>query len=120
MTRFALAALAFLLCSGGLVALAIIIWPPKPACLVVFGEGYEKNLALAHNHLGWEGLLGLAESTRPSGQAGFLWWGSRPLKLQQEPGQLDSLASLNEGLNFREKAVVLFLALHGGVDRQGA
>jgi hypothetical protein len=118
--RFAAAALGFLLFSGLLVWVIYWLWPPKPACLVLLGAGYEENLHVPPNVEGRVSLQGLEELTKGGGKANF-FWGSGLLRLKHEPRLVRTDEPWDKGLDsFKEKTVVVFLALHGGADQDGA
>src|SRR5439155_16152111 len=83
------------------------------------GAGYEENLAVPHNIYGWTGLEALAELGR-NADSGFLWWKSGLFRADP-PVELRNETEWDRGLsNLKERTVVVFLALHGGVDNQGA
>lgn len=119
-TKLGAGVLAFLLFNGLLVWVIYWLWPPKPACLVLIGAGYENNLAVPHNVYGWNSLDGLAELSK-GGASGFMSWGSAILQLRYDPKELTTDIEWDKGLaDFNERTVIVFLALHGGADSQGA
>src|SRR5262249_53040203 len=66
-----------------------------------------------------DGLRALAQLARQE-QASSPWKAGQ-LRLQQEPRQLTSVHEWDQGLqSIAEKTIVLFLALHGGADQNGA
>jgi hypothetical protein len=106
-----------------LVALILVVlWliPPKPACVFLIGAGYEENLAIPHNVYGRESMREFADICRGA-SAQSPWLKSSLLKLRQEPIELLKEQPWDRGLDdFSEPTVVLYFALHGGCDSQGA
>jgi hypothetical protein len=111
---------------GFLVFCALLIWavmlliPPKAACLVPIYAGYEDNLAVPANVYGRTSILDLVKLTE-SGSGSF-FWGSGLLHLKSNPIEYRTTdESWDKDLeSFKEKTVVIFMALHGGSDREGA
>lgn len=110
-----------------LIALsALLIWvvwwliPPKSACLVLVGAGYEDNLAVPHNVPGWHGLEELRELAQDTGSLGR-WRRAGLVQVLQDPVEVGPDTEWDRGLDrVQEKTVVVFLALHGGADGRGA
>jgi hypothetical protein len=118
-SKFGVALLCFLVISAALVWAFTWIIPPKPACLVLVGSGYEDNLAVPANVAGWNELQGFKNLTEAS-EAGFLWWGPKTLRLQQDPKRLKEKAGWDDGLkNVAQNTVVLFMAMDGAADSEG-
>lgn len=119
-TKLGAGVLAFLLFNILLIWVIYWLWPPKPASLVLIGAGYESNLAVPHNVYGWNGLESLAELSR-GGPTSFMGWGAATMQLRYEPKTLTTDIEWDKGLaDFKERTVIVFLALHGGADSQGA
>src|SRR5262245_13807351 len=117
-TKLGLGVLAFLLFNALLVWVIYWLWPPKPTCLVLIGAGYENNLAVPHNVYGWNSLEGLADLSK--GASSFMSWGSATMQLRFEPKELNKDIEWDKGLaDFKERTMIVFLALHGGADSQG-
>lgn len=111
---------------GVLAAATALVWvllwlaPPGPACLVLGVAGYEDNLAVHHNALGREAAARLGQFAGAS----------RPLSVWfQSAGRLRlaHAADVKRGSDWarglddaREKTAIVFLALHGGADADGA
>lgn len=105
---------------GNVLLLATIyrLWPPKPACLVLIGGGYENNLAVPHNVYGWNGLTALADFTQSRSFAPK--WSSAPLRLKDAPLRLERDTDWKRLIdNFAEPTAIVFLSLHGGADDAG-
>jgi hypothetical protein len=115
--KIGFATFSFLFLMGMLIWASFWLMPPKTACLVLIGAGYQDNIALQHNVYGWQGLQGMAQLSKET-NASFLW-GSEQLRLQQEPKELHSGDPWAENLNFPERTVVIFFAMHGGTDAKG-
>ncbi|MFO0850726.1 MAG: vWA domain-containing protein [Gemmataceae bacterium] len=101
---------------GLLAATAAAVWlglwyrPPRPVALVLVGAGYETNLAVPHNVPGWRSAERLA-GTRAAD--GWVTTGP-PLRLRAgDPWDRDLDAA-------DAPTVVVYLALRGGADEQGA
>jgi serine/threonine protein kinase len=78
----------------------------KPVQLVLIGEGYEENLAIPHNLYGMNGLDGVA-SVADDNEARF-------------DVKRFAAADWEKALvNVKHNTVVLYLALHGGGDKNG-
>jgi hypothetical protein len=101
---------------GTLIA-ALIVWilfikPAKPACLVLLGANYDVNLALPHNVYGCNDLKGLA--------------GQNELRVVNKETEEVKTKKTWERLlqelpaSVKEETVIVFLALHGGADDDGA
>src|SRR5262249_20290862 len=80
----------------------------KPT-LLLLGAGNETNLAVPHNVPGKQGLAALAA------------WAKEHDEIQVQQGDLDpDLKILNQMIDGRApKALVVFLAVHGGADSDG-
>jgi hypothetical protein len=95
--------------------------PPGPACLILAGAGYEDNLAVAHNARGREAMARLAGLARGSTPLSSLFRRSGRLRLAHPPMEVRRGGDWARGLeNTPEKTVIVFLALQGGADREGA
>ena len=94
---------------GALVWVGLWYAPPRPVAVVLIGAGYEENLTLPHNVYGWRTLTRLATPT------------SRILLPVGPPHRLkvgDQLARLIP--QHPATAIVIYLALHGASDPEGA
>lgn len=107
------------------VLTAMLAWastwlqPPKPACLVLIGAGYQENLAIGHNCYGWQSLKDLAELAQD--RSALAVWETNLLNLPREPLELRTDTAWYKSLqHFDEKTLVLSMALHGGADERGA
>src|SRR2546430_14438220 len=56
--RLVLTAGAYFAACGLFLWVALWLWPPRPACLVLVGAGYGTNLAIPHNVYGRNGPRG--------------------------------------------------------------
>ncbi len=112
-------AVLFFLCLGSLLWASTWLWPLQPSCLVLVGAGYEENLALPANVQGWQGLQDLADlSSQPSRSP---WWGPGWPRLQHAPKELRVGDVWDRGLDsFAENTVIVYFALNGGADAEGA
>jgi hypothetical protein len=118
-TKIGFAALAFLVFCGLLVFAVLLLIPPKPAVLVPLYAGYEDNLAVPANPYGRISAQDL-EAMAESGLGSFVW-GSGALRLKSKASEVRTDEPWDKDLNdFKEKTVVVFLALHGGADPDGA
>ena len=96
---------------SGIVLWIIYYRPLKPATLIVLGASYDVNLALPHNAYGWKGMQELKDTS-----------GMRlAYSPQEEVGDHNSWKKLWGAApkEFGEKTVIVYLALHGGVDGKG-
>jgi hypothetical protein len=96
---------------------------PRPARLVLVGAGYEANLQIPHNSYGWRGLQDLAALSDQPVSSWIAWacaarYGrsSSPIRLDVETQ--DRWAEALKAVP--EPALVVVMALHGGVDSDGA
>lgn len=112
--------------AGVFIAFLVVLWllrPVKPACLVLYGAPNDVNLSVPHNAHGWQSLKELAQQGNTSGVVGsFLWWtDAARLRLQHEPRRLQADTAWSKDLgSIREDTLIIFLAMHGGTDSQGA
>jgi hypothetical protein len=103
---------------AALIYVIYLIWPPRPSCVVLIGAGYEENLAVPHNVYGWKGLTDFVTLAK-SGKSRWLRSGLFTLK-HEEPVELRGGVAWDKDLDsVKEKAVIVFLALHGGADEEG-
>jgi len=111
--------IAFLLCFSMLIWASTWVWPLQPACLLMVGAGYEDNLALPANVAGWQCLEDLAAlSDRPTRSP---WWGPGWPRMAHAPKVLRVGDTWDHGLDgARESTVIVYFALHGGADTEGA
>lgn len=101
---------------GLLAATAAAVWlglwyrPPRPVALVLVGAGYETNLAVPHNVPGWRSAERLAGTRAADG-----WVTTGP------PLRLRAGDRWDRDLDAADApTVVVYLALRGGADEQGA
>ena len=110
------------------LGLAFTLWMfsllrlPRPARLVLVGAGYQSNLQIPHNAPGWAGLRDLAGlgDLPPSSRLAQLC-GAR-YRRSGDPILLDGRARDRWGDVLRdipEPTIVVVMAMHGGVDREG-
>lgn len=107
--------------AAGLLALGVATWavfwltPPRPAHLVVLAAGYDNTLAVPPNPYGKAAARDLSALATPGN-----WLGTRS-RLNGSPnaGRLTRVG-LPDLSHVRDKCVVVFLAAHGGRDRDGA
>lgn len=103
----------------GLLALAVVTWvvfwirPPAPARIVILRADYDNALAVAPNPYGKADARAIAALARPGS-----WFGSRS-RLAGGPITTFTRAGLPDLLAVREKCAVVFIAAHGGRDRDG-
>jgi hypothetical protein len=121
--RLAIATGLFLTLVGVLAGLIWMIYRPRPAALVLVGAGYEENLTVPHNVYGWKGLGDLAAWCSGTGRP--LSWlrgvtGAQGTRLLHDPKPLTEPAGwdIEAWKKSRDKALVIFVALHGGADRE--
>jgi hypothetical protein len=111
------------------IGLAMTFWLiallrlPRPARLVLVGAGYRDNLQIPHNAYGWAGLLNLEKlGDRPVSSWLARLCGAR-YQRAGDPIVLDVRAKDRWGQilrNVPEPTIVVVMAMHGGVDREGA
>ncbi len=107
---------------GLVVLLILLLRPPKSAALVLIGTKDDTNLTVPHNVYSWKALQDLLEVTgnAPNVSGAARWWSAR-LTLKKGPEVQDHGDKFdNSWAKFDEPTVVVFLALHGGADSQGA
>jgi hypothetical protein len=91
--------------------------PPQPAALLLWGAGYQENLAVPHNVYGWQTLSDFTTVAQSSGR--FTWRGSW-LRLEQPPTEVRTDSPWRSWLkDVDEPAVVLYVAMHGAADERG-
>ena len=117
--RLAVVGFLFLALAGALVWVSFWLKPPRPATFVLIHAGYEDNLAVPINVYGRAGAEGLrqlatSDAVSPIRQAGLLRLKRDPLELRRDS---DWDADLDA---FSEKTIVVYFAVHGGRDRNGA
>jgi hypothetical protein len=110
---------------------AVIVWlrPIQPACLVLFGSGYEQNLLLPHNVHGWNGLAVLDRAVAqdedvrdvlrlPWDQPERMHRVSGPIEIRDQ-GWKEAWDKLKLD-SFKEKTLVVFISMHGMADADEA
>lgn len=101
------------------VVVVLLFLPPRLPSYFLVGASYDENLALPHNLPGWQAMQELETVAKPGSSGGLLAWlgsGKRSVKKQD---QLKDETTWAEGLPANQNLVV-FLALHGGIDSKGA
>ncbi len=107
--------------AGGLALVAlvavtwIVLWvrPPAPARIVILSASYDRTTAVPPNPYGKHDARELASLTRPGS-----WFGTRS-RLTGGPTSPLTRIGLPDLSTVREKCVVVFIAAHGGRDRDG-
>jgi len=103
----------------GLLAVAVVTWvvfwirPPAPARIVILRADYDNTLAVAPNPYGKADAREIAALARPGS-----WFGTRS-RLAGGPITTFTRTGLPDLSTVREKCVVVFIAAHGGRDRDG-
>jgi hypothetical protein len=121
--QFGVAGGLFLVLVAGLAVLIYWLSPPKPACLIVVGSGYEDNLSLPHNVYGWKGARDVADWCGGTvGAAGSYLGrltGAASIRLQADPRALtdESGWAPANWQHFRESTLIILVALHGGANK---
>jgi hypothetical protein len=114
-------ALPFLVCLGLIVGLLYLIWPPQPPALALVGAGYESNLKVPHNAQGRRSLNRLAAAARAP--YSLTWFTARQPRVAVHEADLKSVGAwdgiVKDLQSFREPTIVVYLALHGGSDKDG-
>ena len=101
------------------MALAVITWvvfwirPPAPARIIILHAGYDRTLAVPPNPYGKADTRELTALTRPGS-----WLGTRS-RLTGGPVSAFTQSGLPDLSAVREKCVVVYIAAHGGHDRDG-
>jgi hypothetical protein len=115
---------AFAACLGMVIWLILMINPPEPAALVLVGADYATNLAVPHNALGWEGLKGIEQLSREPRRRVLFNPAElqliKPRKILDRADQWDEVITDLKSKGFRERTLIIVLALHGGSDPSGA
>src|SRR5262245_41971892 len=109
-------ALAALVGVGVLAAVTwIVLWvrPPAPARVVILSASYDRTLAVPPNPYGKHDARELGTLARPGS-----WFGTRS-RLTGGPTNSLTRTGLPDLSAVREKCVVVFIAAHGGRDRDG-
>jgi len=108
-----------------LVFIALLIWvsswlsPPRPACLVLIGAGYEENLAVPANVYGRKSMTDLADLTRAGTKGSFILRAGL-FRLHRDPLELRRDSVWDNDIDaFAEKTIIIYFALNGGCDAQG-
>lgn len=113
-------ALASIVCVIGYLIYMIAVY--KPIRVVLAGAGYEPNLVVEHNARGWESLGKLKEQLLGTSVSSS-WLHSGEIHVDG-PRRLGDRADWNELKDelrsFKGGTLVLVLALHGGVDKNGS
>jgi len=130
-TKLAILGTLLALVAVGIYTVIIYFIPPKPAAMLLVGSGYETNLLLPPNALGWNGLKKISEwanSSEPDSARGGSWWGIFDVPTRMRlvgRNQLSHPTTWQRIWNdcprdFKEKTLVIYLSLHGGADEKGA
>ncbi len=110
-------ALIILITLGAVIAITAYekMWP-KPiqeTAVILVAAGYEDNPFVPHNVYGKRGLVALNSLATKHIQSGF--------RLHHQNLQWDNILSWDQGFGkVTEKNILIFLSLHGGVDKKGA
>src|SRR5260370_25327929 len=76
---------------GLIIGVALYFKPPKPACLVLVGNGYEFNLAIPHNAYGMNALKALDALAPQTGVIESWWpWADAKTLRREARGALDA------------------------------
>ena len=93
--------------------------PLKPACVVLLYADSEDNLAIPGNPYGRIAAHNLQDLTESG--IGSYFWSSGSLRLKGKATEVRIDDPWDKDLSdFKEKTVIVFLALHGGADPKGA
>ncbi len=110
--------MSLLLLTGLFVWASTWLRPPRPVGLVLLGAGYQDNLAVAENALGWRSLQDLASLTSSHDFSG---WGKNLLDLRREPIQWRTDTQWQKDLaDCPQATLMVVLAMQGGADANGA
>jgi hypothetical protein len=121
--RLLLATGAGLALLGIAAYLIYLLQPLNPASLVLIGAPAEENLAISDNVAGWQSLTSLAgwiNQEKDNQRKLPRLLGGEPRELRAIDGWDQELNQAGGFLGRKEKAAILYLALHGGADSQGA
>lgn len=120
-TKSLLMLLLFLGTVGLFIVVATRFLPPRPAHLVLVTAHYADNLAVPHNLPGWQASQAL-NTFAQQGHWKFLWWERGLFGSPKEvPFAAKSLLDWSEGLKSRsEDTLILYFAVHGAADSEGA
>jgi hypothetical protein len=105
------------------VWLVTLLRLPRPARLVLIGASYQDNLQIPHNAYGWAGLRDLSRCADRLATSWVARLCSARYHSAGAPIVLDARAKDRWGevlKNVPEPTIVVVMALHGGVDRDGA
>lgn len=107
------------LCLIAVVALAVLVRPPRPLTVVTLGADYAENLSVPHNAYGWSSLQAISALC---GERRTSLWATEPcFRGPTEPIRFDNASHLDEAIDrMKGEAAVLVISLHGGADEQGA
>jgi hypothetical protein len=106
-----LALLLFAGFCGALIWISLWLRPVRGTCVMIVYAGYEDGLAVPHNVYGRRGGDALAQLAENGSKL------SQPFK----PRQLDDPGTWAQDLSkVRERNLLLYFAVHGGADAQGA
>jgi hypothetical protein len=103
-------AVLFMAVVGGLVWWIMRISPAKPVYYVLIGAGYEQNLAIPHNVYGLTGISGVEKLFGDNDALVKVSSDHKPASWQH---------AIQDFKNKGEKAIVVYLAMHGGADHKG-
>src|SRR5438128_2441002 len=117
--KVAATALGFIVFCGLLVWAVTLLMPLKPACVVLLYADSEDNLAIPGNPYGRIAAHNLQDLTESG--IGSYFWSSGSLRLKGKATEVRIDDPWDKDLSeFKEKTVIVFLALHGGADPKGA
>ncbi len=122
--KVACAVVGSLACLAVIVALIMLLMPPESTAVVLVGADYADNLLVPHNALGWEGLAGIEKISKTRPRLSLFPAAALPLiRTKLILDQADKWDALIEDLRkkpFREKTILIVVALHGASDSKSA
>ncbi|MDX2039325.1 MAG: hypothetical protein SFX72_21940 [Isosphaeraceae bacterium] len=110
-------------CFAAIVWLLLQLFQPSPAHVALVGDDYVESLTIPTNVQGLNALRSL--QSLAGRETGLTFWGSRRLTVRKEICDLGDDRGWRDGWktemqdlrkSFREKTLVIYLALHGAVD----
>src|SRR5207302_9756372 len=115
-----IAFLIFALISGVLIWVSLWLQPARGTCVMILYAGYEDNVAVPHNLYGRKGAEALGQLAAGNAPSSSLWSSGRlTQRFKERP--LDGVDDWSQNLSkVREKTLLLYFAVHGGADCQGA
>jgi hypothetical protein len=118
--RLLIALLLLLVFSALLIWVSLWLQPAKGTAVVILYAGYEDVLAVPHNVYGRNGAEALAQFANAN-PGRSTYWSTGTLQMNQKPRLLNNVEEWSQDLSkVREKTLLLYFAVHGGADGQGA